>query len=246
MKPRLLPVIALLALTTLPALARDDDRYEEIREFTLPADRTEIVVDGGRNGGAAVYGWDKDEILVRAKIRIDDRRVDNPAELASRIEIELGNVIRARGPRDRYSVSFEVYAPRHSNLRLTANNGGVHVEDVTGDMELHTTNGGLHLTRIGGNVVGRATNGGLHVELAGDRWDGEKLDATTTNGGVHLRVPDGYSARLETGTVNGGIDINFPVTVSGRLTKQFTTVLGEGGPTVRVQTTNGGVQIRRG
>jgi DUF4097 and DUF4098 domain-containing protein YvlB len=84
------------------------------------------------------------------------------------------------------------------------------------------------------------------VTLAGTRWDGEGLDVETTNGGIDVTVPEGYSARFETGTVNGGIDIDFPVTVQGRVGRRMTTTLGDGGPTIRAVTTNGGVKIRRG
>ena len=74
----------------------------------------------------------------------------------------------------------------------------------------------------------------------------QRVAAAESNGGVRVRIPEGYSARLETGTVNGGIDIDFPVTVRGRIGRQVTTDLGQGGATVRVMTTNGGVVIRRG
>lgn len=50
---------------------------------------------------------------------------------------------------------------------------------------------------------------------------------------------------LDLETVNGGIDIDFPVTVSGRIGRQLRTTLGDGGPTIRVVTTNGGVKIKR-
>jgi hypothetical protein len=61
-----------------------------------------------------------------------------------------------------------------------------------------------------------------------------------------LRVSRGYSAHLETGTVNGGVDIDFPVMVQGKIGRRITTDLGKGGPTIRVITTNGGVDVRRG
>ena len=93
---------------------------------------------------------------------------------------------------------------------------------------------------------GRTTNGGVDATLAGNTWDGAGLDLRTTNGGVRLRVPDDYSARLETGTVNGGIDIDFPVTVQGRIGREFSTTLGNGGPLVRAATTNGHVKVSRG
>ena len=52
---------------------RDDNRDDrkashcEIKEQTLPASGA-ITVDGRSNGGIAIKGWDRHEILVRAKI----------------------------------------------------------------------------------------------------------------------------------------------------------------------------------
>jgi len=103
----------------------------------------------------------------------------------------------------------------------------------------------VHLRGTGGDVEGHTTNGGLNVDLDGDRWNGSGLDVRTTNGGVTIHVPRGYSARLETGTVNGGISLDFPVTVPGRIGRSLDIELGEGGATVRAMTTNGGVRIVR-
>jgi hypothetical protein len=94
-------------------------------------------------------------------------------------------------------------------------------------------------------VHGQTTNGGLHIELAGPRWDGQGMDVATTNGGVHLAVPENYSARLEGSTVNGGMHVDFPVTVQGKITHQISTNLGAGGALLRVKTTNGGVHVSR-
>ena len=91
---------------------------------------------------------------------------------------------------------------------------------------------------------GSTTNGGLVIELSGDRWDGESMDVSTTNGGVIMSVPENYSARVETGTVNGSVNIEFPVTVQGRITRQLALNLGSGGAMVKAMTTNGGVNLR--
>ena len=106
-------------------------------------------------------------------------------------------------------------------------------------------NGGISIAGVAGNVHGRTTNGGVTATLRGDAWDGAGLDLRTTNGGVRIRVPDDYSARLETRTVNGGIDIDFPVTVTGRIGKEISTTLGKGGALVRAETTNGHVRVSR-
>lgn len=76
-------------------------------------------------------------------------------------------------------------------------------------------------------------------------WNGSGLDVQTSNGGVKLAVPEGYSAHLETGTVNGHISIDFPVMVQGTIGRTFSTDLGSGGPSLRVRTSNGGVRITK-
>ena len=113
------------------------------------------------------------------------------------------------------------------------------------EIDFEATNGGVVLKRVGGAVHGSTTNGGLVIELAGDRWDGETLDVSTTNGGVIMSVPENYSAHLQTGTVNGSVNVDFPVNVQGRLTKQVAFDLGSGGATVKAMTTNGGVHLKR-
>jgi len=138
-----------------------------------------------------------------------------------------------------------VLAPRDIDLTLETRNGSIAVARVRGDLAFEAENGSLNLDGVAGNVRGRTTNGGVEAELTGRTWEGSGLDLTTTNGAVRLRIPENYSARLETGTVNGGIDIDFPVTVTGRIGREFSTTLGGGGPLVRAETTNGQVRISR-
>lgn len=222
----------------------------EIREQTIAAAGGTISVDGRRNGGVSIKGWDRNTIFVRARVQTGAITEAEARELAEQISIETGNrQIRADGPNidedSPWSVSYEVYVPRESDLSLKTYNGGISITDVRGEAEFTALNGGVSLKRLGGSVRGQTTNGGLAIDLAGSRWDGEGLDVKTTNGGVSIAVPADYSARLETGTVNGNLSIDFPVTVQGRLTKELSVNLGAGGPLVRATTTNGGVSIKR-
>lgn len=160
-----------------------------------------------------------------------------------------GRAIEADGPRtgrhEWWSVSYEVFVPHRSNLDLRTLNGGIKIADVEGDIQFHATNGGVSLSGLSGDVNGSTTNGGLRIELAGDAWDGDGMDVRTTNGGVKIDIPDGYSARLESGTVNGSVRIDFPITVQGRIDRRIQAELGDGGKTIRAVTTNGSVVIRR-
>lgn len=225
----------------------------EIKEQTLPAGGP-IAVDGGQNGGVSVKGWDRGEVLVRARIQTAASTQAEADQLATQIRIETAGLrIHAEGPEQsnnaHWSVSFEVMVPGRSDLSLSASNGGISIVGVHGKIDFKTTNGGVNLVRVGGNVQGNTTNGGVNVVLTGARWEGETLNVRTTNGGVNILMPDNYSAHLETGTVNGNVSsditLNVPVNDRGRMPKEISVDLGAGGPTVRATTTNGGVRVGR-
>jgi DUF4097 and DUF4098 domain-containing protein YvlB len=209
-----------------------------------------LSVDPSENGGVAIYGWDRDSIAVVAKIEAQAGSESAAQSLVDAVRIEAaGHQITARGPeserRASWAVSFDVYVPRHTDLSLSTENGPLSVEEVTGAMQLHAINGPVTLRAVGGDVTARVQNGPLSVELSGARWDGPGLDAEAQNGPVSLGIPDGYNARLETGTVNGPMNLAFPltVTIQGRMTNRIHTTLGDGGPPVRVVTTNGPMTI---
>jgi hypothetical protein len=225
-------------------------RVCEVREIRLPADGRPLTVDGRQNGGIVVEGWDRDEILVRARLDVHAETEARARADVETIRIRTDNhAIRAEGPdRNRdggWSVGYQVFVPRRYALALLAQNGGIRVADVRGRIEMRTLNGGISTSGPGGNVRGRTTNGGLDVRLFGERWEGEGINLATTNGGVRVLVPRNYSARLKTRTVNGSVDVGFPVTVQGRVGRHLSTELGAGGAPVRMVTTNGSIRIRR-
>ena len=226
-------------------------RHCEIRESTMQGVNP-IDIDAGQNGGIKLRGWDRADVLVRARIEAYAESDAEARSLASGVRIETtGTSVRAEGPstRDRdnqhWSVSFDIQVPRAAMVTLRTVNGGISIDDFHGTAKFRASNGGVSLTNVGGDISGQTTNGGVTVNLEGDRWDGAGLDVETHNGGVRMTVPDNYSAVLDTGTVNGRINVDFPITVQGRLSDRFTTTLGSGGARVRVITTNGGVTIRR-
>ena len=229
---------------------RDRDRFCEVLTARVRGGGS-VDVDAGMNGGVTVEAWDGDGMEIQAKVWAQAATEERARALARQVEVRVdGGRIRAEGPdtgrRESWGGSYELRVPRNTDLDLRTHNGGISVDGVAGSIRFDALNGGVHLTEVAGDVRGSTKNGGLHIELAGDHWEGRGLDAETTNGGVTVRIPEGYSAELETGTVNGGIDIDFPVTVRGRIGRQLRTTLGDGGPVVRATTTNGGVRIIRG
>jgi DUF4097 and DUF4098 domain-containing protein YvlB len=254
-------IIALTILVALPALAqektlncenhnnRERITHCEIREQPA-AYSGRLSVDAGVNGGVSVKGWDNAGVLVRAKVETSAADEATAAAIASQVRVDVSaGQVSASGPwrsrEESWSVSYEIFVPRHAGLNLKANNGGINISDVQGNIQFQTKNGGVNLKRLAGDVEGSTMNGGLNIELAGARWDGAKLDARTTNGGVNLKMPENYSAHLETATVNGHLSMDLPVTMRGEIGKRLATDIGSGGATIHVETTNGDVNVKR-
>ena len=223
----------------------------EVRPYQMSAGVRSLVVDGGENGAVSVRGWDGNEIRVSARIRTQAPSEEAARALAREIRVQANDGrVSAEGPSRRegagWSVGYEILVPRRMDLNVETRNGPLAVSDVSGRMQLRATNGPLALRRLGGAVNARASNGPLSVDLEGERWQGEGLDAETTNGPVTLNIPDRYSAELEVGTVNGPVRVDLPMQ-DGRLRGgQIRTRLGAGGPPVRVVTTNGPLVVRSG
>lgn len=226
------------------------EAYCEVREMRVRAPSGPISMEGLRNGGVSVTGWNYDSLVVRTRIRVTARSQADARDIAKRIRTVLrGSSVDVEGPRntddEQWHASLIAMVPRRSDLRVGTSNGPVTVEQVNGNMTLRTSNGPMALRELAGSVNARTTNGPLTISLAGTRWDGSGLEARTTNGPLTINVPDNYNARLEAGTTNGPVSLGFPITVVGRITRDISTDLGSGGVTVRATTTNGPLTIRR-
>lgn len=254
----------LLAAAVAPAQDRKLDcgksekptRVCEMREMNMAA-TGRLEVDAAPNGGIRVIAWDKNDILVRAKVEAWGDSASEAKDRLNQVNVKTGaGAVKTDGPRtngllnkgeQKWSVSFEVFAPRKQDLHLSSVNGGIGVESIRGNIKFETVNGGVHLTAVNGTVKGETVNGGVHVDLAGSRWEGEGLQVETVNGGVTLALPSTFSADVHASTVNGGMKSEFEgATVQGKWgPKKMDLKVGSGGPAVKVETVNGGVTVKK-
>lgn len=262
--------LALAAVAAPAAAQNDNDRWVEncrrnnrgndrrvhceVRETRIPA-RGSLRVDAGQNGAVSVRAWDGSDVLVRAKIQAHARTEEDAREVARGVRVNTGGTISATGPetsgRNRgWAVSYEIMVPARTNLDVETENGPISVDRVSGDINLRAVNGPIALNQLAGDVEARAQNGPITVTLAGRRWNGEGLDAETVNGPITLRMPRGYAAHLESGTVNGPINAPGGIRPERRDGNRWrpggriSTDINGGGPTIRVVTTNGPVNIQ--
>jgi hypothetical protein len=222
----------------------------ELRRTTLPLVNGQLSVSD-KNGGIEVIGEDRQNIELEARVVAQDSSSERAKSLLKEIRILTDGTIRADGPTfsgwfgNSWYVNFRLHVPRHLAAQLHSENGGIDISNIDGEIHADTTNGGLSLHDLGGKVHATTVNGGLDIALNGTQWRGEGLFAKSTNGGVTVKAPDHYSAHLVASTVNGGITIGFPIIIQGSIRNHIDTQIGQGGPTIQVETTNGGVSIDR-
>ena len=228
-------------------------RHCEVRPVSSPGGGP-VHVNARPNGGVQVTGWDQAGIAGSARIQVQADSEADARAIASQISVDTGSgAIRSTGPEPgsgrSWSASFVLSAPRTSDVEIETLNGPVAITGISGQIRATTTNGPLTLKELGGHVYARATNGPLSIVLAGTSWQGEGLDAETTNGPVSLSVPEGYSAELEARTSNGPFRVDIPGTVQGDTpssrVRSIKTSIGGGGAPIRVVTTNGPMSIKQ-
>lgn len=262
-------LLAVICLSGLTVAAQEKDKYKkydrefcsnnwsngdkvstsDLRETTVAAG--DVNVDGKRNGGISIKGENRSDVLVRACVQAWANSEAEANQIAKSVRVETDGTIQVAGADDEknYSVSYEIIVPRRTNLNLTTLNGGISISNVEGAINFTAKNGGVNLSNLAGDVKGRTANGGLHVELNGSGWKGAGFDVETTNGGVHVSMPNDYAARFETKTVNGGFKTDIAALKVERDEKDWkpgvnlSRDINGGGATVRIVTTNGGVHI---
>jgi DUF4097 and DUF4098 domain-containing protein YvlB len=228
----------------------DGERHCELREYTLAAPGGVLLVSASANGGVTVTAASRSDVKVVARVETHAKSISAAENLAREVQVALGSgEIRSSGPKvsgsQGWSISYEVWAPAGTSLRLRSVNGSLATEGMTGDVDAETTNGGIHLNGVRGAVAAKTTNGGVDIEVAGGTLGGVGIGARTTNGGITLMIPENFGAKLTAKAVNGGITVGFPVQVAGKLGRNLETTLGGGGPPISLETVNGGVTIRR-
>lgn len=142
------------------------------------------------------------------------------------------------------NVDFRIVVPASARLEAHNVNGSIDVAARTGAVSVRTVNGNCSLVTRGS---GEATtvNGNVKATL-GRLDDGDRLEFTTVNGSITLRLPERADAEVEGSTVNGSITTDFPLHVQGRWgPRQVEGTLGGGKGRLKVTTVNGAITLAK-
>jgi len=157
------------------------------------------------------------------------------------------------GPGDQYHmntkdndtrVRFTVEVPAGIVFIPHTVNGDITADDLDAEVSAHTVNGDIDVSS-GRQVDATTVNGSIDATIAGGSLD-RGASFKTVNGGIVLRIRGEANADVTATTVNGSLETDFPLTVSGRWgPKRINGTIGRGGPTLKLSTVNGGIEIRK-
>jgi hypothetical protein len=140
-------------------------------------------------------------------------------------------------------IDYTVRAPRWLHVRLDSTNGDIEVTGTGGLLRAESTNGTVTGTALGGAAQVETTNGDVRLEFL--KLDERGIRSSTTNGSITVRLPRDAAANLSARVTNGSItssDLTLTTTEQSR--RRLEATMNGGGPTVRLSTTNGSIQVR--
>ena len=169
-------VLTMISLATvLGALAAF--AAEEVREEfhqTYPLNKQGRVQLENVNGNVQIATWDREEIRVDAikhakkQEHLDEVKIDVDTQADRiRIKTKYPEAKTKRNKDNSTSVDYTLTVPRQSRLdQISTVNGGVEIENVSGDVEASSVNGNITATGLTGDVALSTVNGSVKAGFA--------------------------------------------------------------------------------
>ena len=145
---------------------------------------------------------------------------------------------------NRAKINFDVQVPPGVRFNALTTNGNVLGRNLASVVEAATTNGNVEVSTSQW-ASATTTNGGIRLSMGSAKWNGE-LQVKSTNGSVDVTLPASAEFKLDAVTTNGGIHTDFPITVQGSFSsKELSGTVGGGGRELKVATTNGTIKLMK-
>ncbi len=264
-----------LALTSATAsLAAEPARQRLAVPLSDPTRPAHVEVSLVMGGITVVGGGAANEVVIEAAARSDD--ADEPGEVdpsrqgMKRIPNqgfgleaeEKDNRVSITSESWRQPIDLKITVPTASSLVLsTVNGGGLEVEGVEGELELHNTNGEITVRGARGPVSAATVNGDVTVAFGRSGAAAAAMAFSTLNGDVQVTLPAGFGADVRLRSDNGEIYSDFEIALDqgkpeieekrsgGKyrlvLSREMTGKIGGGGPELLLKTFNGDIVLRR-
>lgn len=254
--PRTLALGLLFAtLTALAAcnlqLSTDVEAKDEwTRTYSLTADGALSIKNG--NGRIEVVGGDGPALTITAERIVKASTEEAAKEQLALLEmnesvtsdrVSLDSSTRGLTVNVSRRVNYKVTMPRGASLTLVGSNGDIVVTGVTGPFSAEASNGRITATGLEGSAKVSTINGVISLEF--DRVAEGGITAETTNGTIVVSIPKTSNADLSARVTNGAIsNEGLDVQVSEQSRRRLDGKIGAGGPSIRLETTNGAITVK--
>jgi Putative adhesin len=226
-------------------------RDEWKRSYTLEQGGSlEIKNTNGRINIVSVDGNNVDVKAVRiVKAATDEAAKDALKQFEITEKASPKSVVIDGSSRDGFTirlqrrVDFEVRVPRWADVRLDSTNGDIEVSGLRGAFRAETTNGRIVGSALEGGAAIETTNGLVTLDFA--KLGASGVSCETTNGAIRVTVPRDVSAHISARVTNGDIDASdLKLAVTEQSRRRLDASVGGGGPSIRLETTNGSIAIK--
>jgi hypothetical protein len=252
-----LPLVALaLSLAGSSACRFDFDTGAEARDewkrtYTLAKDGSFELRN--TNGRIQVQAADGDVVDVVATRIVKARTEEAAKDALTRFEIRE-NVSPSSVALDSTNkggleigmsrrVEYTVRVPKWAAVRVVSTNAEIDVTGVGGALAIETTNGRVRGHALENSATVETTNGTVSLEFA--RLGQRGVTCDTTNGTIEVTLPPDTKASLSARVTNGAISTsNLDLAVVEKSRRRLDASIGGGGPEIKLETTNGAIQIK--
>jgi hypothetical protein len=235
-------------------------------EQTYDAGTVDAVAVDGRNGSLTVRPTDGERVRVKTVKKagsvfadLDDVRVETTTE-AGELRIASRKTGEGSWLAGVPSVDVTVELPSGVDLgELRTENGSIDVRGVESDATLATENGSVEVRNVDGFVAAESENGSVSIRdvtgIDGVQTENGSVDVDvpairgdttiqTENGGVSAAVSPDVDAQVVATTERGGMRVDLPnFEATTETDRRVEGTLGDGGPQLRFETENGGLEV---
>ena len=214
-----------------------------IRSANVPDIEARVLTSGWRIGPGEVTVTPRQSgDRVELEVKIPSRHLDFgnrwvrielqvPSQTATDIHTSDGN-IRADG--------------LHGNTRLVTHDGNIEGEGFDGALEATSGDGNIHVRGRFDGLNIRTGDGNVEAEARPGSRMAAGWSMHSGDGGVTLRLPDGFGASLDAHTRDGRITVDLPLTATGGVHEDSVSgKLNGGGPTLTIRTGDGSIHLAR-
>ena len=228
-----------------------------------------VTVDVTKRGGGISQAAAQDDlqnVLVTFAqdgdtIRVTAKRTDQPVDIgntgaSAKLRVPDGAILdlhSSNGPITTSGPLGDVKAETSNGpivargsrgaLNLNTSNGPITIDGGRGSIDVETSNGPVDITADKAVVVGRTSNGPIH--FSGSLAQGSS-ELRTSNGTIGVTLPASAQFVVDAETSNSKISSDFAVTAQDSSDNRLRGTVGnDPGVTLRLQTSNGPIDIRQ-